>query len=62
MKDWQLGVVTVSLTIGILSVIWGLMWMTMAKDLGEKVGFLEQDIIEYRWQLEEAYYICQERE
>lgn len=62
MKDWQVIVVATSVAVALFSIVWGTMWLVMAKDLGEKVGFLEQDIIEYRWQLEEAYYICQERE
>lgn len=62
MKDWQFSVVVISLMVGILSFLWGMLWMTMAKDIAEKSAMQEQAIIEYKWQLEECYYICQERE
>ena len=58
MKNWQLIVSFLCVAIAVLSVIWGILWMMIAKDLGNKIGFLEQDIIEYKWQLEEVYYIC----
>lgn len=62
MKDWQFSVVVISLMVGILSFLWGMLWMTMAKDIAEKSAMQEQAIIEYKWQLEECYYICQGRE
>ena len=62
MKNWQFSVVVISLMVGILSFLWGMLWMTMAKDIAEKSAMQEQAIIEYKWQLEECYYICQERE
>lgn len=58
MKNWQLIVTFLCIAIAVLSVIWGILWMIMAKDLGNKIGLLEQEIIEYKWQLEEAHYIC----
>ena len=38
--------------------IWGCLWMVMAKDLKEIVIELEQEIIDYKWQLEQVPYIC----
>ena len=58
MKNWQLIVTFLCVAIAVLSIIWGILWMMIAKDLGNKIGFLEQDIIEYKWQLEEVYYSC----
>lgn len=58
MKNWQFIVTISSLTIGIIFVIWGVLMSVMANDLSEKVGLLEQETIEYKWQLEQVQYIC----
>lgn len=47
-------VIGVSVVLVIFSFIWGVLWMVMAKDLGEKVDMLEQEIIYYKWELEQV--------
>ena len=58
MKDWQFGVVTISVVAALISIVWGLLWMTMAKDIAEKSAMQEQAIIEYKWQLDQVQYVC----
>lgn len=38
----------------IVCLIWSCLWIVMAKDLCEKVSILEQEIIDYKWQLEQV--------
>lgn len=54
MKKVNLIVVSISLTFGTICIIWGILWMMMAIDLSEKVDILEQEIVEYKWQLEQV--------
>jgi hypothetical protein len=54
MKKVNLIVVSISFTFGTICIIWGILWMMMATDLSEKVDILEQEIVEYKWQLEQV--------
>lgn len=54
MKNIDVAIVGFCISFGIACFIWGLLWMVMAKDLGKKVDILEQEIIEYKWQLEQV--------
>lgn len=62
MKNWQFILTVGSLAIGIIAFAWGLLWMTMAKDIAEKSAMQEQAIIEYKWQIEQVPYICKGEE
>lgn len=54
MNNKEFTLIIFSICFGFACFIWGVMWMEMAKDLGEKVDVLEQEIIEYKWQLDQV--------
>lgn len=62
MKDKHFILVVLSIAIAFISIISALIWMTIARDLSDKVGILEQEIMGYKWQLEQVNYICEVRE
>ena len=54
MKYRDIAIVGFCIGLSIVCVAWGVLWMIMAKDLSEKVDILEQEIIDYKWQLEQV--------
>lgn len=54
MKNKHVAIVGFSIGFSIVCLIWGVLWMIMAKDLSEKVDILEQEIVNYQWQLEQV--------
>ena len=44
---------------GFVGIIFGIYWMIMCLDYKEQVEILEQEIIDYRWQIEQVPYICE---
>lgn len=43
-----------SICFGLLCMIFAVLFMVIAKDLSQKVDILEQEIIDYKWQLEQV--------
>jgi hypothetical protein len=62
MKNWQFIITVGSLAIGIIAFVWGVLWMMMAKDLVDKTAIQEQELIQYKWELEQVPYICKGEE
>lgn len=58
MKNRDIVIISFSLGFGVMCFIWGILWMMMCLDYKEQVGKLEQDLIDYKWQLEQVPYIC----
>lgn len=58
MKIRTFAIVSFSLGFGVMCFIWGVLWMMMCLDYKEQVSRLEQDLIDYKWQLEQVPYIC----
>lgn len=58
MKNRDVAIVCFSLGFGVMCFIWGVLWMMMCLDYKDQVGRLEQDLIDYKWQLEQLPYIC----
>lgn len=58
MTNKQFGITVFSVAFGITCFIWGILMGVIAKDLGEEKARLEQDLIDYKWQLEQVSYIC----
>lgn len=44
---------------GFVGIIFAIYWMIMCLDYKEQVEILEQEIIDYRWQIEQVPYICE---
>jgi len=57
-KIRNFAIVSFSLGFGVMCFIWGVLWMMMCLDYKEQVSRLEQDLIDYKWQLEQVPYIC----
>ena len=69
MKIRDIAIVLFSVGFGITCLCFGVLWMMIAKDLGEKVDILEQEIIELkqeaiqlRWESEQTTMYCMEDE
>lgn len=65
MSNKQFAVTVFSIIFGIICFAWAVLMGVMAKDLVKKLNILEeekslleQDIIDYKWQLEQVPYIC----
>lgn len=65
MNNKQFGITVFSITIAVICFLSSLFWVILAKDLSGKVNILEreksrleQEIIDYKWQLEQVSYIC----
>lgn len=54
MKNKEVAIVGFSIGFGVMCFIWGLLWMMMCLDYKEQVGRLEQELIDYKWQLEQV--------
>lgn len=69
MDNKQFGITVFSIAFGITCLIWGVLMGVMAKDLRNSViilkeekGRLKQQIIDYKWQLEQVdQMICLEK-
>ncbi|MGM9879465.1 MAG: hypothetical protein ACI31R_05540 [Bacilli bacterium] len=58
MKIKNIAIIGFSLGFGVMCFVWGVLWMVMCLDYKEQVSKLEQDLIDYKWQLEQVPYIC----
>lgn len=65
MNNKQFAVTVFSIIFGIICFAWAVLIGVMAKDLVKKLNILEeekslleQDLIDYKWQLEQVPYIC----
>lgn len=65
MNNKQFAVTVFSIIFGIICFAWAVLMGVMAKDLVKKLNILEeekslleQDLIDYKWQLEQVPYIC----
>ena len=65
MNNKQFGVVVFSVAFGVTCLIWGVLMGVMAKDLRDSViilkeekSFLEQEIIQLKWENENNYMYC----
>ena len=58
MKNRDIAIIGFCLGFGVMCFIWGVLWMMMCLDYKEQVSRLEQDLIDYKWQLEQVPYIC----
>lgn len=67
LKNWQVhamsnkvvAIIGLSLGLNIMFFLSTIAFMTISKDLTKKVEILEQEIIDYKWQLEQVPYICE---
>ena len=59
MKNRDIAIVMLSVGFGLMCFIWGVLFMVMAKDLGEQVTELEQEVIQLRWENENNYMYCE---
>ena len=53
MSNKQFGITVFSVAFGIMCLIWGVLWMVMANDLGEKAEILELENQQLRWENEQ---------
>ncbi|MBQ8206775.1 MAG: hypothetical protein IJZ77_04865 [Bacilli bacterium] len=54
MKNRHVAVVVFCVGFSVVCFIWGVLWMAMCLDYKEQVSRLEQDLIDYKWQLEQV--------
>ena len=54
MKNRYVAVVGFCVGFSVVCFIWGVLWMVMCLDYKEQVSRLEQDLIDYKWQLEQV--------
>lgn len=54
MKNRHVAVVGFCVGFSVVCFIWGVLWMVMCLDYKEQVSRLEQDLIDYKWQLEQV--------
>lgn len=59
MNNRIVAVIGLSLGLNIMFFLSTIAFMTISKDLTKKVEILEQEIIDYKWQLEQVPYICE---
>jgi hypothetical protein len=52
-------ITSISVGFGITCLVWGLLWMMMAKDLKEQLIKLEEEVIQLRWENENNYTYCE---
>lgn len=48
-----------SIIFGFGCLLWSLLWMVMAKDLGKQVTELENEVIQLKWENENNYMYCE---
>lgn len=58
MNNKAIAIIGLSIGLNIMFFLSTIAFMTISKDLAKKVGILEQEIIDYKWQLEQVPYIC----
>ena len=54
MKNRHVAVVGFCVGFSVVCFIWGVLWMAMCLDYKEQVSRLEQDLIDYKWKLEQV--------
>lgn len=59
MSNKFVAIIGLSLGLNIMLFLSTITFMTISKDLTKKVEILEQEIIDYKWQLEQVPYICE---
>ena len=59
MSNKVVAIIGLSLGLNIMFFLSTIAFMTISKDLTKKVEILEQEIIDYKWQLEQVPYICE---
>lgn len=58
MKSKDIAILSFSVGFCAICFIWGVLWMTMCLDYKKQVDKLKQDLINYKWQLEQVPYVC----
>lgn len=58
MSNKIVAVIGLSIGLNIVFFLSTIAFMTISKDLTQKIGILEQEITDYKWQLEQVPYIC----
>ena len=59
MNNKAIAIIGLSVGLNIMLFLSTITFMTISKDLTKKVEILEQEIIDYKWQLEQVPYICE---
>lgn len=59
MNNKAIAIIGLSIGLNIMLFLSTITFMTISKDLTKKVEILEQEIIDYKWQLEQVPYICE---
>lgn len=59
MSNKVVAIIGLSIGLNIMFFLSTIAFMTISKDLTKKVEILEQEIIDYKWQLEQVPYICE---
>ena len=59
MSNKVVAIIGLSLGLNIMFFLSTIAFMTISKDFTKKVEILEQEIIDYKWQLEQVPYICE---
>lgn len=61
MKNRNVAVVGFCVGFSVVCFIWGVLWMAMCLDYKEQVNKLQQELLDYKWQLEQVnQMICME--
>ena len=58
MNNKAISIIGLSVGLNIMLFLSTITFMTISKDLTQKIGILEQELINYKWQLEQVPYIC----
>ena len=58
MKVKETIIMSFCICFGLMCFVWGVLWMIMCLDYKKQVGLLEQELIDYKWQLDQVPYIC----
>ena len=59
MNNKAIAIIGLSIGLNIMFFLSTIAFMTISKDLTKKIGILEQEITDYKWQLEQVPYICE---
>lgn len=59
MKNRDIAIVMFSIAFGIACLLYGVLWMVMAKDLKEQLIKVEEEVIQLRWENENNYMYCE---
>lgn len=58
MNNKAIAIIGLSVGLNIMFLLSTIAFMTISKDLTKKVEILEQELIDYKWQLDQVPYIC----